>query len=285
MIRAPHRIVINPSNENHVCIAADLTHPDGVDRATLFEICDVTAYQGVSQSQYSFNAGGMFYYGHDSGHQKIALVFTGSNTRLRTFGLRMVQGGTVPSGYTFSATLQTTSGGVPTGTVVATAVNTIDPSKITKTGDGATTGGQWVYFNFPTQTLTGQYAIVIEPSAGFPISTSNYIAGYGYNNVFPGYRYNGTSWLTVSNPVYEIIGEYVTSIGQALDSTVSWTGQKIHDQETQIELIDSTTAAIVSRRARHLLELTQTVLIWATLSVECLVSALVVPNQHSPVLL
>ena len=241
-------LVINPSNDNHVCIVIDQYHPDTITRATLYEICDVTNYLGVQQFNRSSNA--PYALGDGSALTAIGQTITGAGDRLRTASILLSQVGTIPSGYTLTMTLQATTAGLPNGTIVATSVNSYDPSKITRSSSC-----QWLHFNFPTTTLTNGvvYAIVITKT--YPQNSSNYLYwAANSSSVYPGgnsVRNNGSAWAADStyDMVFEINGEYVTDIGQARQTTTSFSNVTVHDQESQIELIDSASAAIVSRRA------------------------------------
>ena len=255
-LKTPARIAANPADSKHICIVDDLQHPDSVDRAHLYEICDITSYVGSAIS-YTIGADASTMKFRDTtSNQIIAQTFV-APSRTRSIGVHLHAVGTIPSGNTLTADVFATSGGVPTGAKLFSSTNSIDPSLITKN-----TSGQWLYFNFANSFTNGTtYAIALRSS--FAVSSSNYLIAHGGSST-SAYSTNPYSWNNSAEPPtsgswtiiagsnrfnIEVNGEYVTQVGQALDDTVSWTGAHIHDQESQIELIDSSTAAIVSRRA------------------------------------
>jgi hypothetical protein len=248
--KTPHRIVVDPSDDKHVFLASDFYHPDGIERAQLYELCDLTSYVGASITQYSL--GSPFPLRNTTAETQMAMTFTGSATRVRTLSIPIYQTGTIPAGSTLTCSIYNTSSGLPT-TLLASSTTTYDASKITKN-----TSGQWCHFNFPTQSLTGVYAFVL--TATYPVSASNYLTVKGTSsNPYAGGNVsynNGSVWAATGSGGatttwdwgMEVNGEYVTDAGQAVQAGASYSGFAFHDQETQIELIDSTTAALVYRR-------------------------------------
>jgi len=215
------RVIIDPSNNKHVFFVDEIQHPDsGARRSGFIEVKNTDSMVGTQISQYSTDNN--YNLRHNSGATKQAQTFTGSATRVRTVALRLFQNGVIPPGYEISVKIEATTGGNPNGTVLASSVNTYDPSRITKS-----TSGQWCFFNFDdsdVESLTGVYAIVLEGT--FPISASNYISfkgntgGYAGGNVT---SYDGSSWSASATLdfVFEISGEWITDLGLGREQNTS----------------------------------------------------------------
>lgn len=242
------RIAINPGDENHITIAYDATHPDSVIRSTLVEVPDATAINFAGINQVSTNA--TYQIRHISGSQKTAQTFaaTASTPKLRTASFLLYQENTIPSGYLINASLYATTAGVPSGSALATSVNSYDPTLITKSSSG-----QWVHFNFANVTLTNgtTYAISLEGTQ--PIDATNRLRmktstsnPYGSGAL---YEYNGATWSGPGDDATFMISDaYITDVGKAIQSSSNRATFGFHDQETQIANIDSTTSQLTFRR-------------------------------------
>jgi len=238
------RIAINPSDENHIAIAYDATHPDSVIRSTLVEVRDTTAYQGIWSSQY--NVTSYLTVGYLTSQVTTAQTFTMGTNRVRTVAFRVNQVGFIPSGYALNCTINTTSAGVPTSTVVATATNSYDPSLISK-GDPS---NQWVYFNFDSPSLTNGTVYALVLSGTFPISSSNHLRVTWYSGSSGAYIGDNTNTYTspTGSLAYEINAEWIKDTGKAIQSGANRAAFGFHDQESQIAKIDSSTALLSFRR-------------------------------------
>jgi hypothetical protein len=247
------RVRFNPADDKHIFLGLDVNHPDEsgfAARPTLIEIRDRTNYVGEAISQYSENTS--YPLNSLSSNQKISQTVTFSSTRLRTIALKVRQVGYVPAGSVLSLTVNTTSGGAPTNTVQATALNTYDAAGITKDSSG-----QWIFFNFDTATLTGVYSLVLSTTGS--TDASNYIAFHGSSaNPYAGgdlYNYNGTTWSvsTGNDTVFVVNSEWIYEMGIGYsDTSTSYTGARNPTQESQFSFIDSSSLNFVYRKRSNI---------------------------------
>lgn len=253
----------NPSNENHALVVEDTSQPDGVSKALLTEICDITNYQGAQISQYQISTVEPLFDGVTT-RVKLGQTFTtGTGTRVRTISVRASQATQMAAGYNMSCSIYATSGGFPTGSALYTSTNTVDPSKFRIEATHVGIGN--IYFNFAGVSLSNStvYAFVLETTS--PVNANGIRIGVQHSsNLYAGGKYvayDGTSWGDMGGGAwdlsFEINGEYVTDLSlaqsatdvyTALHSTVSPFNVYIHNQESQIVNIDSTTAQFITRR-------------------------------------
>lgn len=244
------RIIADPASNNHLFFIGDFLHPDGCYRASMFEVADDTAFQGIQTSNYA--AGSAAELRNASTTERMSQSFTsGTGQRLRSVALKCYQNGTIASGTQLTVTLQTASAGIPTGVVVANAINTYDPSLITKS-----TSGEWLSFYFAGLTLnnTQEYAIVID--ANYAINASNrltFLASSG--NVFAGDQrlYNGSAWIdnTATDLNLEINSEWQINLGNALPASLTFEDRNRNNFESSIVLKNSAMFNFITRRTKN----------------------------------
>jgi 3D (Asp-Asp-Asp) domain-containing protein len=244
-----HTILINPSNSNHVFFTFTPYDRDNGRRPRLVEVRDDTSFVGTSISQLSQNAGSNHGLNDIAGRQKIGQTFTFAGTRVRSVSFSMSQANTMMnSGYSLFCEIYATSGGLPTGSAIATS-QTIDPSLISVT---AATAGQPITCNFDTQTLTGVYAVVLNVT--YPTSATRYILVHDNStNPYAGGTYvefDGSTWTSLGSydMVFNVSGEW--NYGFQNNSIAAQYNQAGEDKsaEASIELIDSSNIALVNRQ-------------------------------------
>lgn len=241
-------IFMNPASIGHVFSTGNFLTPtsDGIQRALLFEVSSMSGFVGshITQSTNDQWVGLRDVAAREQVAQTINVA-----SRIRTVAFRVMQNGKIPEGYTLTCEIQGVSGGVPDGTPVATAVNSYDPARITKS-----TNGQLIFFNFDAaaSALSGDYAPVLK--ATYPVSASNYI-GIRENSTSvyaSGQRatYNGSTWGgSTADLVFDVSGEWIRDVGQSEYSTSSENGTTdIVDQEPMLELMDSSNLMHTVRR-------------------------------------
>ncbi|NJO65761.1 MAG: hypothetical protein HC836_49125, partial [Richelia sp. RM2_1_2] len=246
---AKGRIKKGPLSNNHILFCTDLIHPDSVRRPHVFEVQDITAYQGVHQSE--TGAGSARNYRNVTINSLLGQSFTANTSRYRTFIFRGYQNGTIASGlYTLNAKLYATSAGIPTGAALYTSTNSYDPSKLTKS-----TSGQDLTFNFDGVSLTNGvvYAVVLD--SDMPINASNFLTflgtGAGASIVGSRQSYDGSVWTAqaAGDDLYiKINGDFETDLGNAVNSNNSLSSEHLHNMESQIEVIDSNQLQFVTRK-------------------------------------
>lgn len=234
-------IRVNPADENHVMAVAMVDHPDASIRPHLFEILDITDYAGVQHSDYNGSSAGQAV-GNATVNIDAVQNFNASSTRVRTVAVRATQTGTIPQGSTLSCYIFTSDGSVPTGGApVATALNTVDASKISTSASG-----QWIFFNFDdsaVENLSGNHAFVVRwdqaPDA------SNFINLWRNTSTQAiGSRGNGegddVTWTSSAGTIEcEINGEWVEDVGLGNQfATTTPDGNVQHAGEVSIDDID-----------------------------------------------
>lgn len=223
------RLIIDPSDDNHVFAYCDLQQPNGYRDSVLFEIPDVTDIDRISidgTSDVSFM--------DDAARDELAQTFTpAANTTLQCTSARFYKVG-APNGA-ITCEIQNTTGGLPNGSVVATASNTIDTNKL-----HTNTSGEEVYFEFNNVSLVAstQYAMVIKTDLS--TDASNYlIMKANYSNPYAGgTRCNRTSSGTWSSSAahdmaISINNYWITKMGDANNVDGVW------NQESCMSLIGS----------------------------------------------
>jgi hypothetical protein len=240
----------NPSDGNHCLFGMDYIGPDSTGRSIIYEVKDITSYQGIHDSNYTFD--GTSSLNANSGAQKRAQTFTtaASAKRVRTIAFRAYQNGTIASGNTLTCKIFATTASVPSGSALYTSTNTIDPSLLSKS-----TNGQWIYFNFDSVSLSNStmYAAVLEVSHATDAS-NHVLFKQNSTSVFAnGSRadFDGSTWSAVaSDLVIEINGEYVKEISKdvALHSGPAFSNTIIHAEETSLGKISTTTFQALFRR-------------------------------------
>jgi len=249
-----NRIVIDPNNELHALMITEIQHPDGCERATLFEILDASNFVGPQITQYTNNnTNAIRSHTSDSWHGQ-TFTATAGLTRIRTAMFRVYQQGAIPAGYTITAELQATTGGLPNGTVLATAINQYDPSKITTSANG-----QWLMWNFPSTALTNGtvYAVVMKPT--FPIDGVNLLQAICSNSNSYGsgerVRYDSISTLWVGHATldycFAIDGDYVYDCGNATPASANFESRDRHNFECTVALGDTGTAQVAWRKIKN----------------------------------
>lgn len=226
------QVLINPSNANNAFFMTDLVHTDGVARPLLTEVRNDTSFNGPGPSNTTVT--GNQNQGYNAASQRIGQTFTATFGPLRTIAIRLNQVGDIAPGNTLRCDLYNTAGGVPTGSAIATSINTYEESEISRSGSY-----QHVFCQFnETLTVSNLYAVVLETT--HPLSTTNFInipsgAGYGGGN---GIRWDGSVWNdTGDDLVFEVNGEDQYDLSKAVakwygdtnlfawgtDSAISWT--------------------------------------------------------------
>jgi len=241
------KLAIDPSNTNHILMVADQRDPITTSCKTrLYEVTDATDFLGTFINA-APNATNNFR--DNSARQEWAQTITGTvGQRIRTFKMRAYQVGTLPSNATLYMEVQGVSSGAPNGVVLATS-QSIDASKITKNSSSV-----FLYFNFPSLALANQqYALVIK-STNIATSASNYLTfSTNSGDVYAGGEllfYNGSTWSSAGvDMAFELMGEYVSTIGDGLDITTSFVNAPIENQEASIAISSSSTAQILYRSA------------------------------------
>jgi hypothetical protein len=241
-------------NNDRLVYATDYYHADGVRRTHVNEIRDITSYQGAHINQNSANYNQQFR--HATTTTKICQTFLASTSRVRTIALAALQLGTIPTGHTITCEIQTltnpaSSTSAPTGTVVSTAIATLDPRSITKNSS------QMVFFSFDSPALTNgnYYAIVLSGTA--TISGTNYIA-FTASNANPYANgsiglYNGSVWdmasVAAGDLRFQVYGDWIYDLSHETRSESQEYGKQIWNQEATLAAVDSSTLRMAHRRA------------------------------------
>lgn len=222
--------VSNSSDDEHWFFVKDIVHPDSATRAHVYEVQDITTYEGVTASNYTRD--GSIGVNDVSGRQLVAQTWLTTSTKARSIACRLHRVGS-PTG-TLKIDIYATSAGAPTGAALISST-TVDVSTITKD-----TNGQFIYLTFNSNTLTNTttYALVLTPS--YATSATDYIAAHqNSTSVYASgsrYDYNGSVWTVsaLADLVFEVHSTFAKVIGVATAAGTSNRGLLQHDQQTQI---------------------------------------------------
>jgi len=234
----------------HAFICLDMVHPDGVRRPHIFEVQDITSYQGEHLTHTSVAAPTETFRTNSSEQQK-SMTFLANANRVRSITVRLNSNGIIGPGYEMQmklyAVTPNNNTGLPTGAVLYVSNNKIDPNLLTKSSSG-----QDVTFNFDNVSLTNgsYYAYVLEGTQ--PIDATNFVKVFGGISSYAdgsGGNYNGTSWSgSTFDAYFRISGDYNREIGNAESSSNSVSGVTLDNSESQIEIIDSNQIQFITRK-------------------------------------
>jgi hypothetical protein len=247
-------IVQNPANEKHCFFSLDIKNADNVRKPLIWEVEDITAFRGIQASQYTSSIGiGI----KDAvGHTRIAQTWTASaGDRVRAVSMEVSKIGS-PVG-TITCDIYATSSNIPTGSPIASALNTIDASKVSASNNA-------IYFRFNNVALTGgvKYAYVL--TASYAISASHYVRVIA---IQPGafangdFCYDNGVWNqdTSADLKFEIIGEYVFDVANENntlfgEAAVSGLNVVVESQQSGINLVDTNGGAntVLFTTRRHI---------------------------------
>lgn len=241
------RVVLDPVNGSgkSALFIVDVQQPDDIEHPIMYEVRDITSYQGVHISNYTVSS--TTSHRASSAAQKTAQTFLMNTNRLRSIGVLAYQVGAIAPSSMIMKIYPTSAGAPDTGSAALyTSNNTVDPSTFT-----TSTNGQWVFFNFNGVSLTNAttYAFVIEST--FSVSSTNYVKfviGTPATAYTGGaqYDYDGASWSGILGDMdFEILGEWVEDVGNALLRTGR---QDRPNEESQIFRIDNSSVRICWRQ-------------------------------------
>jgi hypothetical protein len=230
----------------------DYYHGDTIRRTVVHEIRDITTHQGWHTQQTSVNANSTFR--NATAQSWVAQTFTANSSRVRCFNIRAFQTGIIPDGHTLTCEIQTlsanTTSGVPTGTVVATAINSYNPRNISKTDY------QDLFFNFDSPALTNGtwYAFVLKSS--FPVSASNYLNFKSHSGNIYGAgsqcNWDGSTWTAFPasfDLFFRIIGDWMYDLSHETRASGQEYGYEVWNQEATLAKIDSNNLRMAHKRA------------------------------------
>jgi hypothetical protein len=238
-------VIINPNNPNHVLITTSWRYAAENTCAIIYEINDDSDFVGthIERSWTTYDDLGKT----APEDRRVAFAFT-PNSRVRSlissFRLKSDNAVTnyadnIPSNtYFLTCRLETAVNGYPTGTVVATALNQIDLSKVCRNGDDFITS-----FNFNTYNNPGQQVCAVFEH-NLPQSPDVYLQIYFSNTGHSGggdYQYSSS--ISGVWTMY-VCGEWVHTAVEHYLPYISLTnepeGPEYGQGESQIALIDQT---------------------------------------------
>lgn len=244
------RIVVNPNNADNVLYVNEVTDNDGIVRPVVFEVRDITNFQGPNITQLSGNTDNAL---RDATARTIrAQTFLTTSNRQRSVTVFARQIGDIPSGYTLQAKIYATSAGAPTGAALHTSVNSFDPQKISKGSNY-----QAITFTFDTPALTSATTYAISLEADYPVSASNYLNFYASSaNPYANgesYSYNGSAWSADAGYDFAFVihSEFRYDISQDISGKDASSIFKVPvwAQETQCHVNSNDTVTISSKRS------------------------------------